>query len=173
MKHNKIEHFIERFIFSGRWLLAPIYIGLVCGILLLLISFMKELFHLFYLLPTLSPDDAVLGILSLIDLSLAGNLLLIVIFSGYENFVSKINTDDHEDHPEWKGSVDFSALKLKLIASIVAISGIQLLKIFMDVEKYSENHIMWQVIIHFVFVVSGVLLALMDYIAAKGKKLKY
>jgi uncharacterized protein (TIGR00645 family) len=172
MKNGKIEHFIERLLFSSRWLLAPIYVGLVGGIILLLISFIKEIFHLFYNLSTLSQSDAILGILSLIDLSLAGNLLLIVIFSGYENFVSKINTDDHEDHPEWKGSVDFSALKLKLIASIVAISGIHLLKVFMDIGKYPENHIMWQVIIHLVFVISGVLLALMDLIAAKGKKIK-
>jgi uncharacterized protein (TIGR00645 family) len=171
-KNGKIENFIERLLFSSRWLLAPIYIGLVGGIILVLISFIKEIFHLFANLLTLSQSDAILGILSLIDLSLAGNLLLIVIFSGYENFVSKINTDDHDDHPEWKGSVDFSALKLKLIASIVAISGIHLLKVFMDIEKYQENDIMWQVIIHLVFVISGVLLALMDLIAAKGKKIK-
>ncbi len=172
MKNNKIEHFIERFLFSSRWLMAPIYIGLVGGIILLLISFAQELFHLFSSITTLSQSDAILGILSLIDLSLAGNLLLIVIFSGYENFVSKINTDDHEDNPEWKGSVDFSALKLKLIASIVAISGIHLLKIFMDIGKYDETQIKWQIVIHLVFVVSGVLLALMDLLAAKGKQIK-
>lgn len=169
---NKIENSIEKFLFASRWLMAPIYVGLVGGLLLLVISFMQELFHLFAQLPNLSQSDAILGILSLIDLSLAGNLLLIVIFSGYENFVSKINTDDHEDNPEWKGNVDFSTLKLKLIASIVAISGIHLLKVFMDVEKYNIVHIWWMVIIHVVFVVSGVLLAVMDLVAAKAKLLK-
>jgi uncharacterized protein (TIGR00645 family) len=117
-------------------------------------------------------EEAVLGALALIDLSLAGNLLVIVIFSGYENFVSKFEVTDHKDRPEWQGTVDFSTLKLKLIASIVAISGIHLLKLFMDVEKVSEKAVMWMVIIHLVFVVSGVLLALMDRIAAGTKMLK-
>lgn len=171
-KNNKVEHFIERGLFASRWLIAPIYIGLTLGLVLLVISFAQEIYHLFAQLPELSQTDAILGILSLIDLSLAGNLLLIVIFSGYENFVSKIDTSDHEDNPEWKGNVDFSSLKLKLIASIVAISGIHLLKVFMDMEKYAQTQIMWQVIIHLVFVVSGVLLALMDLLAAKAKLLK-
>mgnify|MGYP001562651477 CR=1 FL=1 len=174
MKKNvvRVEKFIERGLFSSRWLMAPMYVGLAMGLVLLLISFMQELLHLFMALPDISQNDVVLGILSLIDLSLAANLLLIVIFSGYENFVSKINTDDHEDNPEWKGSVDFSTLKLKLIASIVAISGIHLLKIFMDIGKTPENHIKWMIIIHVVFVISGVFLALMDMIAARTKYLK-
>ncbi len=167
-----MEKFIERSLFASRWLMAPMYLGLASGLLLLLISFMQELIHLFAALPNISQNDVVLGILSLIDLSLAANLLLIVIFSGYENFVSKINTDEHEDNPEWKGSVDFSTLKLKLIASIVAISGIHLLKIFMDVEKTPETQIKWMIVIHVVFVISGVFLALMDYIAARTKVIK-
>ncbi len=167
-----IEKIIERSLFSSRWLMAPMYLGLASALVLLLISFMQELIHLFSALPNISQNDMVLGILSLIDLSLAANLLLIVIFSGYENFVSKINTDAHEDNPEWKGSVDFSTLKLKLIASIVAISGIHLLKVFMDVGKTPEAHIKWMIIIHVVFVVSGVFLALMDMIASRTKYLK-
>lgn len=171
-RNNAAESFIERSLFASRWLMAPMYLGLAAALVLLLISFMQELVHLFAALPNISQNDVVLGILSLIDLSLAANLLLIVIFSGYENFVSKINTDAHEDNPEWKGSVDFSTLKLKLIASIVAISGIHLLKVFMDVEKMTENNIKWMIIIHVVFVVSGVFLALMDLIAAYAKNLK-
>lgn len=169
---NHIEKSIEKTLFMSRWLMAPMYLGLALGLILLLISFTQELIHLFTALPNITQNDMVLGILSLIDLSLAANLLLIVIFSGYENFVSKMNTDDHEDNPEWKGSVDFSTLKLKLIASIVAISGIHLLKVFMDVDKANENQIQWMVIIHIVFVMSGVFLALMDFIAAKTKLLK-
>ncbi len=100
------------------------------------------------------------------------NLVLIVIFSGYENFVSRMNLDAHEDRPNWQGEVDFSGLKLKLVASIVAISGIHLLKVFMDVGKYAPDQIRWMVVIHLVFVVSGVLLAAMDWIANHGKGLK-
>ncbi len=168
----KLERLIETGLFASRWLMAPMYIGLAMALVLLLISFVQEIAHLFFALPDISQNDVVLGILSLIDLSLAANLLLIVIFSGYENFVSKINTDEHEDNPEWKGSVDFSTLKLKLIASIVAISGIHLLKVFMDIGKTPESSIKWMVIIHVVFVVSGVLLAIMDMIAARTKYLK-
>jgi uncharacterized protein (TIGR00645 family) len=153
--------------------MAPFYIGLVGALILLLYSFMLELFHFFTQIPTMTQNNAVLGILSLIDLSLAGNLLLIVIFSGYENFVSKMDFSNHKDQPEWHGSVDFSTLKLKLIASIVAISGIHLLKVFMEVESVSEREIMWMVIIHFVFVMSGVMLALMDRVAASTKNLKH
>lgn len=171
-KKFPVEQAIERGLFASRWLMAPIYIGLVGGILLLMFSFAKELVHLFSELPGISENDIILGILSLIDLSLAGNLLLIVIFSGYENFVSKMDTQTHEDNPEWKGSIDFSALKLKLISSIVAISGIHLLKVFMDISKYPQEKIIWMITIHLVFVVSGVLLASMDLIAAKTKATK-
>jgi uncharacterized protein (TIGR00645 family) len=164
-----LEHFIERGLFASRWIMAPMYVGLAASLLILLYTFGMELVHLVTHLGDINPNDVILGILSLIDLSLAGNLLLIVIFSGYENFVSKMVDDGHEDHPEWKGTVDFSALKLKLIASMVAISGIHLLKVFMDVGKMSEQDIKWMVIIHLVVVASGVLLALMDWIAKKAK----
>ena len=112
-------------------------------------------------------------VLSLIDLSLAGNLLLIVIFSGYENFVSKIDTGDDEDRPGWMGTVDFSGLKMKLIASIVAISAIALLKAFMKMAEgadISDRTLLWLVVIHVTFVVSGVLLALMDWLAGLTDK---
>lgn len=173
MSNNKVERFIERGLFASRWLMAPFYVGLVGALFVMLTVFINELFLLVGKIPNISQNDAILGCLALIDLSLAGNLLVIVIFSGYENFVSKMDIPDEKDQPEWKGTVDFSGLKLKLIASIVAISGIHLLKIFMDVKKYTESELQWMVIIHLVFVISGVLLALMDYIsnAAKAKKL--
>jgi len=106
--------------------------------------------------------------LSLIDLSLAGNLVLMVIFSGYENFVSKIDIASHEDRPDWMGTVDFSGLKLKLIASIVAISGIHLLKSFMAIDSINKENLMWLLILHGTFVASGVLLAVMDYVTEKS-----
>jgi len=117
---------------------------------------------------TMSESAVILAILTLIDLSLAGNLLLMVIFAGYENFVSKIDTGGHEDRPDWMGKVDFSGLKLKLIASIVAISGIQLLRTFMDVQNTSDRDLQWMLLIHITFVVSGVLLALMDKLVASA-----
>ena len=169
---KRVEHFLERGLFASRWLMAPFYVGLVGALIILLYSFVAELLHFILHINEITPEKAVLGALSLIDLSLAGNLLLIVIFSGYENFVSKFNRDENEYRPEWQGTVDFSALKLKLVASIVAISGIHLLKIFMDVGNISDREIQWMVIIHVVFVISGVLLALMDRIAVGSKVLK-
>jgi uncharacterized protein (TIGR00645 family) len=167
-----MERMIESGLFASRWLMAPMYVGLVGALLILVWTFLMELARFAGALPTLTVDDAVLGVLALIDLSLAGNLLLIVIFSGYENFVSRMDLADEEDRPEWQGTVDFAGLKLKLVASIVAISGIHLLKVFMDVEKYDAERIRWMVVIHLVFVVSGVLLALMDWITARTKGAK-
>ena len=160
-----IEKHIERGLFASRWLMAPFYIGLVGSLAILLVKFVEELWHTVTHIGSITEIDAVLAALSLVDLSLAGNLILIVIFSGYENFVSKMDLDGHEDRPDWQGEVDFSALKLKLIASIVAISGIHLLKVFMGLAKYSDRDIMWMVGIHIVFVFSGVALALMDRIS--------
>jgi uncharacterized protein (TIGR00645 family) len=167
-----MERLIERSLFASRWLLAPMYLGLVVTVGMLLWVFAVELFGFVTGIRSMTVDDAILGVLALIDLSLAANLLMIVIFSGYENFVSRMDIGDHKDKPDWQGEVDFSALKLKLVASIVAISGIHLLKVFMDLEKYSTEHIRWMVIIHLVFVISGVLLATMDWIANHAKAMK-
>lgn len=169
---ERIERGLEKALFASRWLMAPFYIGLIGALVILLYSFVAELVHFFFTLSDLTADKAVLGVLSLIDLSLAGNLLVIVIFSGYENFVSKLDVADHEDRPEWQGTVDFSALKLKLVASIVAISGIHLLKVFMNVNQIPDREVQWMVTIHLVFVLSGVLLALMDRITVSSKILK-
>ncbi len=164
-----MEDLFEKSLFRSRWLLAPMYGGLVLALLILVWTFFMELARFASHLPFITLDEAVLGTLALIDLSLAGNLLLIIIFAGYENFVSKMDLTDHVDRPEWQGSVDFSGLKLKLIASIVAISGIHLLKVFMDVDHYSSDKIFWMITIHLTFIVSGVLLALMDLLSAVSK----
>lgn len=160
-----LEHRFEQLIFASRWLLAPFYLGLVFALVMLLIKFSQELIHVLPHVLDMAEKDVILAVLTLIDMSLAGNLLLMVIFSGYENFVSKIDVADHEDRPEWMGKVDFGGLKLKLIASIVAISGIHLLKSFMNLKDTPPEELMWLVIIHMTFVVSGVLLALMDRLA--------
>ena len=119
-----------------------------------------------------SSDDAILVTLSLIDLTLAGNLILIVLFSGYENFVSKLNIDDGGDRPDWMGKVDFAGLKMKLVGSIVAISAIHLLKEFMELGRdgaaINGEHLKWLTVIHLTFVMSGLLLAVMDYLGARS-----
>jgi uncharacterized protein (TIGR00645 family) len=146
--------------------MAPIYLGLAASLVLLVVVFLADLVRTFQTLGHLEADAVILGVLNLIDLSLAGNLILIVIFSGYENFVSKMDIGGHEDKPDWHGSVDFTNLKLKLIGSIVAISGIHLLRVFMDIGQYPAEQVRWMIILHVVFVFSGVILALMDWISA-------
>ena len=167
------ERWLEGGLFASRWLMAPFYVGLVIALAALIVVFVQELAHELPLVLEMKPEGAILLALSLIDLSLAGNLVLIVIFSGYENFVSKIDTGGNEDRPSWMGTVDFSGLKMKLIASIVAISAIALLKAFMrltDGEPINTPMLAWLVGIHLTFVVSGVLLALMDLLASKIPK---
>lgn len=166
---KRIEHALEVFIFQSRWLMAPFYVGLVVSLGLLMVKFAQELFHFIPHVLDWDESETILAVLTLIDLSLAGNLLLMVIFSGYENFVSKINVGDHEDKPEWMGKVDFSGLKLKLIASIVAISGIHLLKSFMNIQNADKENLMWMLIVHVTFIFSGMLLAAMDYIVSKSE----
>lgn len=165
---DKLERMLEAVLFASRWLLAPFYLGLALAIVLLLIKFMQELYHLMVTAFTLSEANSIVGVLTLVDLSLTGSLLLIVIFSGYENFVSKIDHSNHRDWPEWMGTIDFTALKIKLLGSIVAISAIQLLKQFMEVRTVSDRDLWWYVVIHLVFVGSSVLLALSDRISEGG-----
>jgi uncharacterized protein (TIGR00645 family) len=163
------ESGLEKTLFASRWLLAPFYLGLAIAIGILLIKFVQELIHLAMGAFTGSESDAILGVLTLVDLALTGTLLLIVILAGYENFVSKIDHSRHKDWPEWMGTIDFTALKIKLLGSIVAISAIQLLKQFMAIKSASDRELMWYVIIHVVFVVSSVLLALSDRISGEAK----
>ena len=163
---KQVERRMEALIFGSRWLLAPLYLGLVLALALLLVKFAKELIHFVPLVFTAEGGDVIIGILSLIDVVMVGNLIIIIVFAGYENFVSRMDLDDHEDRPEWMGHVGFAELKMKLIGSIVAISGIELLKAFMHVEAMSNTQLAWKVGIHMTFVMSGVLFAVMDRITA-------
>ncbi len=166
---NRLEKTLETAIFRSRWLLAPFFFGLILSIILLLVKFVQEILHLVVEVLPLDHGMVVIKILTLVDMCLVGSLLLMIIFSGYEIFVSKIHVDDHEDKPSWMGKVDFSGLKLKVIGAIVAISAIDLLKTFVELKVMEVGHesvIMWKVIIHMTFVVSGVMFALMDRIAA-------
>jgi uncharacterized protein (TIGR00645 family) len=172
---NRAEAAFEKFLFASRWLMAPMYLGLVVALGMLMIVFLRELFHYAPEVMSMKGEDVILVVLTLIDLTLAANLLLIVLFSGYENFVSKFDFDAGADRPGWMGTVDFSGLKMKLIASIVAISAIDLLKWFMGIEEMADPVAMnqkffWLVVVHLTFVASGVLMALMDWLTSKTVK---
>jgi uncharacterized protein (TIGR00645 family) len=163
---KRLESKFEHILFSSRWLMAPVYFGLVLALIVLLVKFGKEVFHLFDHIMTATGGEMIIGVLSLVDIALIMNLLVIIMFSGYENFVSKMeDLHNHQDRPDWMGHIGFSDLKIKLIGSIVAISGIELLKAFMNVDNLSDRHLAWMVGIHITFLASGVLYALMDKIS--------
>lgn len=166
---KRLETGFEHLLFSSRWLMAPVYFGLVLAMLILLVKFGKEVWGLFAHIMTASGGELIIGVLSLVDIALIMNLLIIIMFSGYENFVSKMeDLHTHQDRPDWMGHIGFSDLKIKLIGSIVAISGIELLKAFMNVGNLSDRHLAWMVGIHVTFLFSGLLYAGMDRIAGKG-----
>ncbi len=160
---KRVETAFESLIFNSRWLMAPFYFGLVVSLAVLLLKFCMMLWEFIVHAPGSKETDIILGVLSLIDVTLIGNLILIVIFSGYENFVSRIDPGGHPDWPEWMTKVDFAGLKQKLLASIVAISAIQVLKAFMNIDAAFEPTKMgWLVAVLLVFVISTLLLALSD-----------
>jgi uncharacterized protein (TIGR00645 family) len=173
---NSFENRFERGLFASRWLMAPMYLGLAVALAMLTVIFVKELAYYLPQVLEMTAEKMILVALTLIDLTLAANLLLIVMFSGYESFVSKFDFDVGSDKPGWMGKVDFGGLKMKLIASIVAISGIHLLKRFMEISDldtattFGETEMYWLVVIHLTFVVSGVLMALMDWLQARSYK---
>lgn len=165
----KIEDFMEKLIFSSRWLLAPIFIGLVIALGILAIKFVLVFIAFIPEFFTMSFDDFAIAILHLLDLALLGCLVLLVTFSGYENFVSKINPAEiHDDRPTWLGRLDFTGLKLKIVSSVVAISLIELLRDFLVIGAGADPHVeIWRAGLHMVFVVSGFILACMVYIGEK------
>lgn len=165
---RRLEHLFETMLFQSRWLLAPFYVGLVIGLFVLLVHFLRELAHFVIRMGSLTEAEVILGVLALIDIVLVGNLILIVIFSGYENFVSKFDVD-HHDRPEWMTKVDFGGLKMKLLSSIVAISAIQVLKAFMNVASYDDKKLWWMAGIHVVFLGSMLIAAISDRISEKSK----
>ncbi len=173
MRH-KLEIGLEWVLFSSRWLLAPLYLGMVLALCAILVAFFRELAGSLAHIGATDSEHVIMLSLSLIDLSLTGNLILIVIFAGYENFVSKIHVREHEDRPGWMGVVDFSGLKIKLIASIVAISAIALLRAFLPLGdsavRVEGERLKWMVVIHLTFVTSAILLALMDWIGARSEQ---
>ena len=153
---------IVKLVVLSRWAMVPLFLGLVAALALLVVAFLIQLWGLAVRLLSINETEVIMGLLTLIDLALVGGLLVIVITSGYENFVSRIDIAATTEWPEWMAKIDFAGLKLKLMSSIVAISAIQLLRAFMNVKNVPDRELWWQVGVHLVFVVSGLVLALTD-----------
>ena len=157
-----LERLIESIVFYSRWLLAPMFVGLALGLVFLVVSFISEFVNFVSTDGMFNSKDTALFILELIDLPLIGSLVAMVAIAGYENFVSKIDFKSDLERPEWMGKVDFAGLKLKVISALVAISSIELLKVFLNSGSYEKDEILWRVIIHSVFVASGFIFALTE-----------
>jgi uncharacterized protein (TIGR00645 family) len=167
--HGRAERLVERTIFASRWLLAPFYLGLVVSLVVLLIKFGQKIVKLVTYSLFSSGNEVIPVVLSLIDLSLIANLMLIVMFSGYENFVSRFELDDQKYKPAWMGHVGFGDLKIKLLTSIVAISAVHLLESFMNIDQTSDRELEWSIGIQITLVLTGVLLAIMNRVSGQGQ----
>ena len=157
-----LERYAENLLYASRWLLAPIYIGLSLGLLMLGVKFFQEVAHTIPVILNVNEADLVLVILSLVDMALVGGLLVMVMLSGYENFVSSIDIEEGKEKLAWLGKLDSGSLKQKVAASIVAISSIHLLKAFMNAEHLDNDKLKWYVIIHLTFVLSALGMAYVD-----------
>ncbi|MCJ7924405.1 TIGR00645 family protein [Erwinia amylovora] len=164
-----MERFTENLIYASRWLLAPVYLGLSLGLLALAIKFFQEVFHLLPNVLAMAENDLVLVLLSMIDLTLVGGLLVMVMLSGYENFVSRLDISENKEKLSWLGKMDSGSLKNKVAASIVAISSIHLLRVFMDAKNIPDNKLMWYVIIHLAFVLSAFVMGYLDSLSRREK----
>ena len=166
-----IERGLEKVLFNSRWLMAPFYVGLVVAIAVLFLKFIRMLVEFILHAPGAKSSETILDALGLIDVTLVGNLILIVVFSGYENFVSRIDTSGNPNWPVWITKIDFAGLKQKLLASIVAISAIHVLEAFLNIDAaFDATKMTWLVAVHLVFVISALLLALSDrWSAEKGE----
>ncbi len=166
-----MEKIIERLLYRARWLLAPIYLGLSFALIALGVKFFQEVIHLILHVLEMKEADMVLVVLSLIDMAMVGGLIIMVMMSGYENFVSALDVDEGEEKLSWLGTMDSSSLKAKIAASIVAISSIHLLKVFMNAENLESEKMKWYVILHITFVVSAFAMGFLDILAARAKRM--
>ncbi|WP_200875022.1 TIGR00645 family protein [Methylomarinum vadi] len=157
-----IERSMERAMYASRWILAPIYLGLSVVLLALSIKFFQELYHFLPHFLEIDESEMILKLLTLIDLTLVGSLTVIVMFSGYENFVSQMDIGPNAEKLGWLGTHDYSSLKMKVASSIVAISSIHLLKIFMNVQNTDNSKLLWYVVIHLTLVTSALMLGFLD-----------
>jgi uncharacterized protein (TIGR00645 family) len=157
-----MERMIERLLLASRWILAPVYLGMSLALIALSIKFFQEVYHVLGHIWGIPEADMVLAILALVDMVLVASLVVMVMFSGYENFVSRIDVDEGAERLGWLGKLDSGTLKLKVAASIVAISSIHLLRAFMNLNEVPNDKLMWYVIIHMTFVVSALLMGVLD-----------
>ncbi len=164
---RKLELTVERLMYASRWVLAPVYLGMSLALFALTIKFFQELFHFLPNILVMNESEMVLKLLTLIDLTLVSSLTIIVMFSGYENFVSQLDIGKDTEKLGWLGSHDYGSLKMKVASSIVAISSIHLLKVFMNVQETANDKIMWYVLIHITMVVSALLMGFLDNISRK------
>lgn len=163
-----MERFFENAMYASRWLLAPVYFGLSFALFGLAVKFFQEIAHLLPHIFSIAEADLILVVLSLVDMTLVGGLLVMVMFSGYENFVSKLDINENKEKLNWLGKMDSSSLKNKVAAAIVAISSIHLLRIFMDAAHIPNSKLMWYVIIHLTFVFSAFLMGYLDKMNRTG-----
>ena len=162
-----MEKIIEKTIYASRWLMFPVYVGLSFGFILLTLKFFQQIIYVIPDILIMSESGLVLIVLSLIDIALVGGLLVMVMFSGYENFIAKMQTNHKLDRLGWMGTMDVNSIKNKVASSIVAISSVHLLRLFMEAEKISNDKIMWCVIIHLTFVLSAFGMAYIDKMSKK------
>ena len=167
---NKFETVLEKLIFLSRWIQAPLYAGLIVGGMLYTYKFLVELIHLCATVNEITETVLMLGVLTLVDITMVANLLIMVIIGGYSTFVSRLDIDKHEDKPEWLQKIDAGSLKVKLAGSLVGVSGIHLLQTFINIKNNESEHVMWQVIIHFIFLTSAVMLAYTEKILNQSHK---
>jgi uncharacterized protein (TIGR00645 family) len=165
---RKLELTVERLMYASRWVLAPVYLGMSLALCALTVKFFQELFHFLPNILVMNESEMVLKLLTLIDLTLVSSLTIIVMFSGYENFVSQLDIGEDTEKLGWLGSHDYGSLKMKVASSIVAISSIHLLKVFMNVQETANDKIMWYVLIHITMVVSALLMGYLDNISRKA-----
>jgi len=161
-----IERIIEYCIYASRWLLAPVYLGMSLALMALSVKFFQELYHFIPHILDMSESELILQLLTFIDLSLVGSLTIIVMFSGYDNFVSQLDISEGTEKLSWLGTHDYGSLKMKVASSIVAISSIHLLKVFMNIDKSGTENMLWYVLVHLTFVLSAFL---MGYLEKLGK----
>jgi uncharacterized protein (TIGR00645 family) len=161
---EKIEHTLEKLMYTSRWILAPIYAGLSLALLAIFIKFFQELYHFLPHILEMAESELILTLLGLIDLTLVASLIVIVMFSGYENFVSRLDLSESTEKLDWLGTHDYGSLKMKVASSIVAISSIHLLKIFMNIEATANDKLLWYIVMHLTLVISALFMGYLEKI---------
>lgn len=167
---STLKKAVGRFIFMSRWLQAPLYLGLIVILATYVYRFIAELYHLISHLNGVDDNQIMLGVLSLIDVVMIANLLIMVVMGGYETFISRLDLDAHPDQPEWLDHLDAGAMKIKLALALIGISSIHLLRTFIDPSRMPNDKVMWQVVIHLTLLVSALAIAYTNRLLSLGGK---